>query len=66
MYLLQFPLYLVTKGMWALDKSFFLFGSNFFDRKENFYQMSDFIGFESAKWAKYEFYDFNCVNGDKM
>ena len=52
--------------MWALDKSFSLFGSNFFDRQESFYQMSDFIGFESAKWAKYQFYDLNCVNGDKL
>ena len=52
--------------MWALDKSFSLFGSNFLDRQESFYQMSDFIGFESAKRAKYQFYDLNCVNGDKL
>ena len=52
--------------MLALDKSFSLFGSNFVDRQESFYQMIDFIGFESAKWAKYQFYDFNCVNGDKL
>ena len=52
--------------MWALDKSFFLFGSNFFDQQESFYHMSNFIGFESAKWAEYQFYDLNCVNGDKL
>ena len=49
-----------------MDKSESIIESNFFYLQESFYQMSDFIGFESAKRAKYQFYDLNCVNGDKL